>query len=133
MDPFATVDELMLGWMGRELDERGREVARELIERASAQLYAMLARRGIEVDPSDDIQRTNLRTVTLNMVRRSMASGGPDGVSSISQTIGSTTASVQWANPEGAFWLSRADKEVLGLLSGGRAGWAPLAARPEGG
>lgn len=133
MDPFATVDDLLDGWPGKQMSTAERTAAEVLIERATAQLRALLAKKGVEVDPEDDVQRINLRTVTLNMVRRSMASGGPDGLSSVSQTIGSTTASVQWANPEGAFFLSRADKEVLGLLGGGRLGWAPLAPRTEGG
>lgn len=132
MEPFATVDDLLNGWPGKQMSAEERSAAGVLIERASAQLHSMLARKGIAVDPTDEVQAINLRTVTLNMVRRSMASSGPDGLSSVSQTIGSTTASVQWANPEGAFFLSRVDKEVLGLLGGGRVGWAPLAARAEG-
>lgn len=121
---FATADDLQAGW--RTLSPSEQDVAGELIERASAQLSSLLAAKGVAVDPEDEIQATNLKTVTCNMVRRSMASGGPDGMQSASQTIGSTTASVQWANPDGAFFLSRTDKECLGLVGGGRVGWAPL-------
>jgi hypothetical protein len=61
------------------------------------------------------------------MVRRSMSSGDVDGISQMSQTIGSTTASVQWSNPSGAFYLSQLDKETLGLAgNNGRAGFATL-------
>lgn len=127
MEEFVSVDELLEGWPGKELDGRGREQAHELIRRASAMIWGLMRRRGVEIDPGDEAQRYNLRTVCCNMVRRAMAPSGAEGVSQVSQTIGSTTASVQWANPDGAFYLSRMDKEVLGLTGGGRVGWAPLA------
>lgn len=124
MEAFATVEDLQLGW--RALSEAELVVAEELLLRASAQLSAILANHCREVDPDDDVQAMNLKTVACNMVRRSMNAGGSyDGASSVSQTVGSTVASVQWANPDGAFYLSRSDKESLGIAGVGKLGWAP--------
>ncbi len=121
MQAFATVEDLQLGW--RTLTAAEQAVAGELLERATAQLASLLSTHGIEVDPTDEIQAVNLKAVTCNMVRRAMNSGGPDGLASASQTIGSTVASVQWANPDGAFYLSKTDKQSLGI-GVGRIGWA---------
>lgn len=116
LSAFATVEDLQSGWQ-RSLTETEQGIAEELLMRATAQLSAMLAKHGIAVDGSDEIQVINLKTVTCNMVRRSMSAGDVDGVRSVSQTIGSTTASVQWGNPDGAFYLSKMDKDILGISS----------------
>jgi hypothetical protein len=120
---FATVDDLQAGW--KTLTEAEQGVASTLLLRATAQLSAMLANGGIEIDPEDELQALNLQTVTCNMVRRSMSSAAVDGLSSVQQSIGSTSASVQVYNPDGAFFLSKMDKEILGLSdSGDGIGWA---------
>lgn len=113
MEAYATVSDLAAGW--KTLSEAEQAIAETLLLRASGQLAALLAKNGIEVDESDEVQAINLKTVTCNMVRRSMSSGGAEGLSSMSQQIGSTQASVQWSNPDGAFYLSKTDKESLGI------------------
>lgn len=117
MEAYATVEDLQAGW--KTLDAAEQSVATTLLLRASAQLAALLASKGVEIDAEDEVQAQNLSTVTCNMVRRSMSGGGAGGLSSMSQTIGSTQASVQWANPDGAFYLSKMDRESLGI--GGRS------------
>ena len=125
---FATVEDLLEGWPNKTLNESEQAAADALLLRASAYLATKLDKAGIPIDATDELQALNLKTVTCNLVRRSMASGDSDGLAQMSQTIGSTTASVSWANPSGAFWLSALDKEILGLAgSGGKAGWASLA------
>lgn len=120
---FATVDDLQSGW--RALKDAERGVAETLLLRATAQLCGLLAGSGIEVDPEDELQALNLQTVACNMVRRSMSSSAADGISQVSQSIGSTSASVQVYNPDGAFFLSKMDKDILGLTDGGDGiGWA---------
>jgi hypothetical protein len=119
---FATVEDLQAGW--RTLTEAEQGVASTLLLRATAQLYGLLANDGIAVDPEDELQALNLQTVTCNMVRRSMASAAVDGLSSMQQSIGSTSASVQVYNPDGAFFLSKMDKDILGISGGDGIGWA---------
>lgn len=118
MEPYATVADLLAGWPGKELSGPESESAAVLLARASAQLSALLAGRGIAVDADDEVQSQNLKTVACNMVRRAMATPGADGVASMSQGIGATTASVTWNNPDGAFYLSKLDRDILGLRGG---------------
>lgn len=120
---FATVEDLQAGW--KTLTEAEQGVASTLLLRATAQLYGLLSNGGIEIDPEDELQAINLNTVTCNMVRRSMSSAAVDGIAQVSQAIGSTNASVQIYNPDGAFFLSKMDKDALGLSdSGDGIGWA---------
>ena len=114
------------------LTDAEQDVAGTLLLRASAYLTTRLAQRRIEIDPEDEVQSLNLRTVTCNMVRRSMSSASADGIAQMSQAIGSTSASVQIYNPDGAFYLSRLDKKILGLVGGVRIGWAPLGGADDG-
>ena len=118
---FATVENLEAGW--RTLTESERGVASTLLLRATAQLYGLLANDGITIDPEDELQALNLQTVTCNMVRRAMSSGAVDGIESVQQTIGSTSASVRVYNPDGAFYLSKMDKDILGISGGDGIGW----------
>lgn len=127
IEAFATVEDLLAGWPNKTLNESERTAASALLDRATAQLMAMLANKHVEIDPEDEIQSENLKTVAVNMVRRSMASGDNEGLAHMSQTIGSTVASVQFSNPSGAFYLSALDREILGLSGkGGRAGFSDL-------
>lgn len=132
IESFATVSDLLAGWPNRTFSTSEEGAASALLLRASAYLMTKLAPKGIEIDPEDELQALNLKTVTCNLVRRSMQSGGAEGVASAQQTIGSTSAQLTWSNPDGAFYLSKLDKEVLGLAGAGRAGWASLAHADEG-
>lgn len=120
IEAFATVDDLLAGWPGKTFDDRESAAADALLLRASAYLASLMRQARIEIDPEDELQALNLKTATVNMVRRSMASGDTDGISSMSQTIGSTVASVQLSNPSGSFFLSKTDKDALGLSGGSR-------------
>jgi len=130
MEAFATVDDLQAGW--RTLKDSEQAVANTLLLRASAFLATKLSKKGIEIDPEDELQALNLQTVTCNIVRRAMSSSAVDGISQMQQSIGSTNASVQIYNPDGAFFLSKNDMDVLGLTGASRAGWASLAYVEEG-
>lgn len=121
MEAFATVQDLQMGW--RTLDTDEQAVAGELLLRATAILSAALAKAGVAVDPEDEVQAINLKTVTCGMVRRSMNAGFYEGLSSASQTIGSTTASIGVSNPDGALYVTRGEMRTLGI-GGGRVGWA---------
>ncbi len=131
MEAFATVDDLQAGW--RTLKSAEQAVANTLLLRASAYLITKLTKRHVDIDPDDEVQALNLQTVTCNLVRRAMASASADGIAQVSQTIGSTNASVQIYNPDGAFYLSKQDADLLGITGAGRAGWASLAYVEEDG
>jgi hypothetical protein len=130
VEAFATVDDLQAGW--RTLKESEQAVANTLLLRASAYLIMRLTRKHIEIDPDDEVQALNLQTVTCNLVRRTMVSAAADGIAQVSQSIGSTNASVQIYNPDGAFYLSKQDADLLGITGAGRAGWASLAYEGDG-
>ena len=112
MEAFATVEELEAGWRNLSSDEE--ETAEILLQRATAYLTSLMRRAGIVIDLADEIQATNLETVTCNMVRRVMdAPSG--GASSITQGIGETNASVSFSNPDASLYLSKSDMLALGL------------------
>lgn len=118
MEPFATVDDLLLTWPGKEMDEGEQDAAEQMLLSATAQLTLMLRKRGIAIDATDEAQAEVLKGATCAMVKDAM-SVPEGGVASMQQTIGSTNASVSYSNPNGAFYLSRHWKGLLGLLPGG--------------
>ena len=119
MQAYASFDDLISGWPEAE-SRLDQDTAETLLVRATAQLSSMLTRRGIVVDPEDEVQALNLCGAVCSMVRSS-AAPSVDGISSMSQTIGSTKASVQMSNPDGSFYLSRYWRDILGITTGGTA------------
>ena len=117
MEAFATVDDLTEGW--KELSEAEEARATVLLDRASAQLAGLLAKHGVAIDPSDRIQHMNLVSVTCNMVKRAM-SNGYENVTSFAQSVGSTNISVNYRDSDGAFYISKSEREVLGITGRGR-------------
>ena len=128
MQTFATVEDVTNSWANKRFNDSERLAAKELIERASAMIATSLSRSYIDIDPEDELQATNLKAVTVAVVRRSMNGGDVDGVQGATQTIGSTTASVQYINNYGgALSLLPSEEKLLGIKSaGGRIGWANL-------
>lgn len=74
-----------------------------------------MAGYGVVIDPADVDQATVLLAATCNMVRRAVTAFAGDGVGSLSQGIGSTTASINFSNPDGSLYLSASEREALGL------------------
>ena len=109
---FATVDDLESGW--RELTNDEQAIAQTLLERASAKILQAMRRHRVEIDVSDRVQSVNLTTVTCNMVKRVFNAPG-NGVQSISQGIGSTSGSVTLLNADESLYMSKSDREALGL------------------
>ena len=62
-----------------------------------------------------------LETVTCAMVHRSLMSGAYAGLSNVSQGAGGYTESVAVYNPSGDFYLTKGEKQALGI-SGARIG-----------
>ena len=107
----------MAGW--RELSDEEQVLADTMLERASANLAWRLQRHGVAIDPCDEIQATNLVTVTCNMVRRAMPSDY-DGVSTLAQSVGSTNISVNLRENDGSFKLTRDERDMLGISGRGK-------------
>lgn len=112
---FATVDDLQSGW--RELDAEETMVADTLLERASAKIVTLLNQHHIQIDTSDEVQMVNLTAVTCNMVKRVFLTAG-NGIQSVSQGIGATNASLTFLNPDESLYLTKSDRETLGLAGG---------------
>ena len=132
MEAFATVDDFLAGWPGKELSAQEHYSVSVLLGRASAQLSATLRRHGVEVDPDDEEQAENLLSVTCNMVRRSM-SRGYDGVASFAQSVGDTNVSVNYRENDGSFFISKSERELLGISGrGGLRMLRPAIRKPDG-
>lgn len=112
MDAFATVGDLEARW--RELDGGERERAEALLMDATALISSM---RGFCAPEGDDeLALANLTAVTCAVVRRAMdAGGGAYGVSQQSQTAGSFSESVTYTNPAGDLYLTKAERQRLGI------------------
>lgn len=106
--PFASVDDLEAAW--RPLSEAERARAEKLLDYAERRIRAMLP-QGWEERPGTV---ANLEPVTVESVRRQMAAGGVP-VTQMSQGAGGYTASVQYANPAGDWYLKADEKELLGI------------------
>lgn len=128
MEPFATVEDLAAGWSGYEDDME--EQASTMLVRVSTRLAAMLAAHGIEVDRHDEVQSAILKDVTCEVVRRSLSSQSvADGmpVSQFTETATPYSNSYIFSNANGDVYLTRQEKELLGLV-GGHAVFAPMVA-----
>ena len=126
MDPFATVADLESGWSG--YDDAMEEQAETMLGRVSVRLAAMLAAHGIAVDASDETQALVLKDVTCEAVRRSLsAQNVADGmpVSQFTETATPYSNSYIFSNANGDVYLTRQERELLGLV-GGHAAFAPM-------
>ena len=100
--------------LGRTLDTAEKERAEVLLSDASVYLDAL-------VSPSDVcVMAETLKIVCCNIVSRAMATTSSDmfGVkqATISADIYSQTLSYQ--NPSGDFYMTKADKKMLGISDG---------------
>lgn len=121
---YATVEDLIAGWRTLSSDEEA--AAMTLLDRASALLTTLMQRHNITIDPDNETQRLNLCSVCCAMVKRSMTSIDAANVSSMSQTVGSVSTQVTYSNPEGSLYLTKFDKELLGII--GKGGYRQLRA-----
>ncbi|MDN6659715.1 MAG: phage Gp19/Gp15/Gp42 family protein [Acidipropionibacterium jensenii] len=106
--PFATVSDLEARWRTLTADEKAR--AQVLIDDASDKITTTCTGW---VDASE----ATLRRITCAMVKRAMATpAGADGadVSSLQQGAGPYQATVQFSNPSGDLYLTKAEKVDLG-------------------
>lgn len=124
MEAFATTDDLRLRW--RELTDEEAKVAGERLLDATAYITSQLSKYRVPLlDEGDDgyeVQRRNLKAVTCNVVRRSMSSTGSAlgdsagaPVSMETVTAGVFSQTYQYSNPLGDLYLTKAEKESLGI------------------
>ncbi len=106
--PFATVYGLEAAW--RPLEDGERERAKKLLGWAEARIRSLLP-QGWE---SDGGITSNLEMVTVESVRRQMSAPAIPATQ-MSQGAGAYTASVQLANPSGDWYLTSAEKDLLGI------------------
>ena len=121
MEPFATIEDLEAD--GRSLESEGvtDEAANTLIMRVTAYLSKMLSDHGIEADPTDELQATNLATVTCYVVWDEITKQkGPD-FSSLSQSVGSTSVAISAPARTRGYHIPPEYKELLGIRSRGGA------------
>lgn len=115
MNAYASVEDLRR--LRPSLSDSDEERARALLESASLQLRAKLKRRG--ADPQGLAEE--LRAVCAAMVARAMSCpASMAGVSQLSQGAIGFTGTVSYANPSGDLYVTKAEREMLGL-TGGRA------------
>ena len=110
---YATVSDIEARWRALTTEEEAR--AAVLIDDASAILTQL-----VDVDPEDAEQAALLETVCCNMVIRAMSASGSDlfGVSQASMTAGPYSQSMSYANPSGDMYLTKLEKQLLGVNSG---------------
>ena len=120
MDVYATIEDLEAGWMHLHGTDISREVAETMLKRASAYITALLSNRGIEINKDDEVQMTNLMSVTCSLVRRGITDMDKSNISSIAQTVGSTNVSISYKKQDGSFYLTDADKFLLGIKGTGK-------------
>ena len=97
-----------------------------LLGDAAAYLNQILGIAEGEVEPGST-QAENLKIVSCNMVSRLMETQQTDNMDSISQSIGSMSASVHFAVPEASMYLTKSDRALLGVSRG-----RYQSVRPEG-
>ena len=114
MTPFATVDDYEARY-GVVEDEKRLET---LLSDAS---LFLASQRGLAIDPDDGTQAALLTAVTCAMVHRSMMAGSYAGLSNVSQGAGGYTVSVGVYNPSGDFYLTKGERQALGI-GGARIG-----------
>lgn len=123
MEAFATVDELCRKIdPGREFSDAEKALMDDTLLDATAFIVSKLRNKGVEIDESDEVQARNLRGACLGVSGRMLATvlsqGGLPQVplTSYLQTAGAFTEQLSFANPMGDKYLTREEKEALGLL-----------------
>lgn len=109
---YATYEDVEARWRQLSTDEQER--CSTLLDDAAAILDSF-----VKVDESDDAQAELLNVVSCNMVIRAMSSAADMfGVSQQSMTAGPYTQQWTYKNPSGDMYLTKMEKQLLGISSG---------------
>lgn len=112
---FATLDDLIARWKpSPPLSEDEIETAETLLDDAAVWLSSY-----VSVDAEDQEQAERLKIVSCAMVTRAMNSARNDAFGVAQQTVSADiySQSTTWANPNGDFFLTRAEQRMLGITS----------------
>lgn len=111
---FATYYDVEARW-GRTLNADERLRATSLLDDAAAILFSL-----VRPDDADEVQASLLKTISCNMVIRSMVAAASSGfgVEAQQATMGPFAQRVEFANPNGDMYLTKAEKKWLGIHGG---------------
>lgn len=114
---YATVEDIEARWRMLTADEQS--LAQTLLDDASV----MLARL-VTIDESDEQQATLLKQVSCSMVIRSMVSSASSayGIEQVQSTMGPFAQNVRFANPNADLYLTKMEKQLLGIVGGSGKG-----------
>lgn len=97
-----------------DLEARWRTLTPEEATRAEVLLDDAAVRLDVECPPSDPIDDEGARKiVSCEMVKRALASPGGIGVNSIQEGAGPFQQTMQFSNPSGDLYLTKADRRLL--------------------
>ena len=114
MEPFATVEDLESRW--RPLTPSEQERAATLLDDASTRLRIELGRAGVRLEEAGPEYMEALLIVSCEAVKRMMqAALDQPPMSSFQQSAGPYQGTIGFANPSGDFYLTKAEKRLLGL------------------
>lgn len=115
MDRYATLADLEAAW--RPIEARESKRAEALLDYACEIVAAELSGAGIDpagADPTPALKRH----VVCSMVRRAMLNDEREGVSQSSMTATPYAQSWTYSNPDGALYISKAERRLLGAVKG---------------
>lgn len=115
---YATVGDLEARW--RVLDDDERVVAEVKLSDASVYLRGRVP--DLDQRIADDLLDPDIpKIVVCGMVKRAMNTGPGgmlDGVSSVQNQAGPFGQTMNYSNPDGGWFLSKNDKQLLGVWKG---------------
>ena len=120
MQPFATLEDYEARWDAPPDTER----VEVLLSDASAYLARLLQRKGVSVDPDDELQAASLTRITCRLAHDSVGRDDLPGVTQSTWSAQPYSQTLTFANPSGKFFLYRDEKAELGI-AGGRVGTVP--------
>lgn len=120
MTPWATFSDLKTRYPSVTDDMESRATA--LLSDATALIDSELDATGISYSDPGDVFKANLVSTCCAMVIRALPSNASVGYTPItqtSQTAGPFSESMTFANPSGDLYLTKAEREKIGLSGGG--------------
>ena len=114
---FATYQDIEERWRTLTADEQTRAIA--LLDDASAMLTAL-----VRIDTTDQQQAALLKQVSCSMVIRSLVAFASSafGVDQMQASMGPFGQTVHYANPSGDMYLTKLEKQLLGIVGGSGKG-----------